>query len=429
MFYPPLLALGLLALLALTPNCQPHAFRPPSRSLIIGGLLAQPNRYPYLCSIRSSYTGRHLCGGTLLSDRILVTSAYCVSANSWNTNPVVWCGTITNINIPSKDTDILQSVKTTIHPCYEPRRFTNDIALLELNATPIHGRPIHSIINLTAGYPLVAAGWGLTAPPITGNAASAAMQQAIDPFPMSLHEAILPFIPHDQCDMAGEYNDTVAGDLMLCAGYFNGSSDTCAGDSGGPLIDPGSKNNHSRNLNKEHAAVPVDESSSVLDSSGMPWGMDTLVGIVSWGAGCGTFPGVYTRLDVQSAWIVLHGFCACTSITNSSGIQINDNAVGCVNLEDEEGLIVQGKKFGMADSGSSFGCYVLDFEKCHEAVPSKKFSGTGWVSCMPRNNNNNSGGTANWGDGGGESVQASLADACNFSSAGAGASANAAGGR
>jgi trypsin len=51
---------------------------------------------------------------------------------------------------------------------------------------------------------------------------------------------------------------------MVCAGRLSGSQDACQGDSGGPLVRGGK-----------------------------------LVGIVSWGEGCGRpdFPGVYTRVS------------------------------------------------------------------------------------------------------------------------------------
>lgn len=59
-------------------------------------------------------------------------------------------------------------------------------------------------------------------------------------------------------------------DMMICAGYQEGVIDSCQGDSGGPLICHGK-----------------------------------LVGVVSFGAGCGRpgYPGVYTRIDNYSKWI------------------------------------------------------------------------------------------------------------------------------
>ena len=60
---------------------------------------------------------------------------------------------------------------------------------------------------------------------------------------------------------------------MLCAGLPDGSKDACQGDSGGPLA--------------TGATVPVQ------------------VGIVSWGARCGSarYPGVYTRVSTYAKLI------------------------------------------------------------------------------------------------------------------------------
>ncbi|KAJ8976748.1 hypothetical protein NQ317_004300 [Molorchus minor] len=57
---------------------------------------------------------------------------------------------------------------------------------------------------------------------------------------------------------------------MICAGTTEGGKDTCQGDSGG--------------------AVELD---------------GTLIGIVSWGVGCGVvdYPGVYTRVSYFRSWI------------------------------------------------------------------------------------------------------------------------------
>lgn len=59
----------------------------------------------------------------------------------------------------------------------------------------------------------------------------------------------------------------------MCASSDEGK-DACKGDSGGPLI----------KLGKTAAE-------------------DTVVGVVSWGVGCGRYPGVYARISAQREWI------------------------------------------------------------------------------------------------------------------------------
>ncbi|KAL4553554.1 hypothetical protein Ndes2526B_g03394 [Nannochloris sp. 'desiccata'] len=357
--------------------------RPLFRLLISNGSTAQFQASPYICSIRHRATGRHFCGGVLLGPRSVLTAAYCVSPIALNINPEVWCGNILDINNSSHGAvDAVRAVKTTVHECFDPRRYFNDIAVLELNTSVVHGKAIESIIevkdfeSLKNGDELIGFGWGKTETTL----------------PINLQQAVLPFIPHQECNTAEIYNSTVDAGSMFCAGYFDGRADTCAGDSGGPLVQKEHKNSGSTGR-----SAPATDSNRSSD--------DTLVGIVSWGSGCasnGSFPGVYARVDIHHEWIVLHSHCACTRTFSSSGsfhfidgsrdsnmssLQSSRRNSGEINeciLLEESGEVhtVEHK----ADASVAYTqppglCYVVDFERCPVATASKVYLGQGWLPC------------------------------------------------
>lgn len=51
-----------------------------------------------------------------------------------------------------------------------------------------------------------------------------------------LHEAALPLVSHEQCNVPLSYSGVIKGG-MICAGYKQGGVDTCEGDSGGKYAD------------------------------------------------------------------------------------------------------------------------------------------------------------------------------------------------
>jgi len=70
---------------------------------------------------------------------------------------------------------------------------------------------------------------------------------------------------------------------MFCAGYAKGQIDACQGDSGGP--------------------IQIKRKDNKIE----------LIGIVSWGHGCGRagYPGVYTRLGRYLEWIARSTYNGC----------------------------------------------------------------------------------------------------------------------
>ncbi|NXN95236.1 ACRO protein, partial [Rhinopomastus cyanomelas] len=95
--------------------------------------------------------------------------------------------------------------------------------------------------------------------------------------PLLLQEAQVHLINLDLCNSTQWYRGALHS-TNICAGYLQGSIDTCqGGDSGGPLV--------SRDIQAGHF-----------------W----LVGITSWGRGCARarLPGVYTSTQHYYSWIL-----------------------------------------------------------------------------------------------------------------------------
>ncbi|XP_045115347.1 LOW QUALITY PROTEIN: trypsin-3-like [Portunus trituberculatus] len=84
--------------------------------------------------------------------------------------------------------------------------------------------------------------------------------------------------PLERCISRAAYDPSELTSGMVCAGDLEGKIDTCTGDSGGPLVCGGG---------------------GVVTLGGV------LVGITSWGKGCGrrNSPGIYTKIYKYLRWI------------------------------------------------------------------------------------------------------------------------------
>ncbi|MFJ4841454.1 S1 family peptidase [Streptomyces sp. NPDC088746] len=151
---------------------------------------------------------------------------------------------------------------TWVNPGYDPHTNAADLAVLTLAGTLPKGSVIPMAGAGNAAYEpgteATVYGWGDT----TGYGAYAS----------GLRAATVRVLADTDCARAypGGTQGAYDASSMLCAGDRAGGRDACQGDSGGPLVARG-----------------------------------RLIGLVSWGSGCGSpgSPGVYTRVSAAIRWM------------------------------------------------------------------------------------------------------------------------------
>ncbi|NWS18856.1 TMPS6 protease, partial [Pachyramphus minor] len=232
-------------------------------SRIVGGLNSVEGEWPWQASLQ--VRGRHICGGTLIADRWVVSAAHCFQDERL-ASPSIWTVYLGKYfqNATSHTEVSFKVIRLFLHPYYEEDSHDYDVALLQLDH-PVIISPVIQPICLPApshffepGLHCWITGWG-------------ALKEG-GHISNSLQKVDVQLIQQNICSEAYHYMITPR---MLCAGYYKGKKDACQGDSGGPLAC------------KE------------------PSGRWFLAGLVSWGMGCAhsNHYGVYTRITQVLGWI------------------------------------------------------------------------------------------------------------------------------
>uniref|UniRef100_A0A8C0EDG3 Acrosin n=1 Tax=Bubo bubo TaxID=30461 RepID=A0A8C0EDG3_BUBBB len=235
-----------------------------STSRVVGGKDAQPGAWPWIVTIQDPWaagTG-HICGGSLISPQWVLTAAHCFTKARHITMWRIVIGA-TQLTQLGPEAQVRNIKRLMVHGHYSSISESNDIALLELDQ-PVQcsdSVQLACVPNLTTCY---VSGWGSTTARSGGSADI-------------LQEAKVCLINVNLCNSSRWYG----GDIHphnLCAGYPQGSIDTCHGDSGGPLV---CKDNDADYF----------------------W----LVGVTSCGRGCARAkqPGVYTSTQHFYDWILV----------------------------------------------------------------------------------------------------------------------------
>ncbi|MFJ3622541.1 S1 family serine peptidase [Streptomyces iakyrus] len=234
-------------------------------SVVIGGFPVEVSQSPWTVALssRDRFGGTRagqFCGGAAVGRTTVLTAAHCLDEDFLGA-PLE---RVRDLKVIAGRTDLLsgregQEIavrRAWVNPEYDGASNAGDFAVLTL-AEPLQGDSVISMAAesdpaYTAGETATVYGWGDTSG--TGD------------YPNGLRAARVRVLSDDLCEEAypGGMDGTYDATSMLCAGEPEGGRDACQGDSGGPLVAQG-----------------------------------RLIGLVSWGTGCGQAgnPGVYMRVS------------------------------------------------------------------------------------------------------------------------------------
>ncbi|KAM4618540.1 ovochymase-2 [Polymixia lowei] len=255
---------------------------------VVGGTEAAYGSHPWLVSLRNK--GAHFCGGSVLSDRWILTAAHCFVSFSKDflSGVRVMVGEFDR-TVHDEEEQIFLIKNISVHEKYQHALpMSYDIALLELHDPIRLGARVQPVClplpsgNVPPKTSCIVGGWG--------------RMRERGRLPAVLREVQLELVEPARCKHVLQ---TVRTSLqnpdqprsaltVLCAGPERGGKDACQGDSGGPLVCPA--------------------------PGGGRW---LALGVTSWGKGCGRSwgnnrsrppsrrgsPGVFTDVSLLLPWI------------------------------------------------------------------------------------------------------------------------------
>ncbi len=261
-------ALALVAGTAAAPLAQ--APKAAADSVVIGGRPVTVADSPWVVALasRDRFGGTRagqFCGGVIVGPTKVVTAAHCLGSQVLG-GPIE---SVPDLRVITGRTELraaegreIAVLSVRVNPDYDPLSNAGDLAVLELaEAVPARyalpmageGHPGYSAGSEAAVY-----GWGDTS--------------GFGDYATELRAARVTVLADDVCRRAypGDADGQYRSQSMVCAGYRAGGRDACQGDSGGPLVAQG-----------------------------------RLIGLVSWGRGCGraSSPGVYTRIAPLTGFV------------------------------------------------------------------------------------------------------------------------------
>lgn len=207
---------------------------PTLNPLVVNGQAAHDGQFPWHAAlyISQGVQLKYTCGGNLVSSRLILTAAHCVtlkrSATPMNQEHLlVYLGKSDLLHWQGQEQDCSVD-EIVVHPDYNYSQFYSDMALLRLKKTiryTDHVRPVclwasedlKQVVGKVGRVP----GWGYNEHGVVST---------------SLSYVEMPVVTHETCIWSNrEVFSKITSDMSFCAGFRNGSN-VCNGDSGGGMV-------------------------------------------------------------------------------------------------------------------------------------------------------------------------------------------------
>uniref|UniRef100_A0ABI7WKK8 Peptidase S1 domain-containing protein n=1 Tax=Felis catus TaxID=9685 RepID=A0ABI7WKK8_FELCA len=198
--------------------------RPRMLNRMVGGQDALEGEWPWQVSIQRN--GSHFCGGSLITERWVLTAAHCFSNTSETSLYRVLLG-VRQLVKPGPHAVYARVKRVESNPLYQGMASSADVALVELEAPVTFSNYILPVcmpdpsVVFEAGMNCWVTGWG-----------SPSEEDRL-PNPRVLQKLAVPIIDTPMCnllyskDAESGFQPKTIKDDMLCAGFAEGKKDAC----------------------------------------------------------------------------------------------------------------------------------------------------------------------------------------------------------
>ncbi|KAF2349732.1 Serine proteases trypsin domain [Trinorchestia longiramus] len=239
---------------------------------IVNGVEALPGHWPWtvVVNLNPYGLGSIICGGTLISDRYVITAGHCiVRAMIDGKRTLDYFSVKVGVLQWEAPVEAIQLKAFHAAPLYDADSFADDIAVLELFKPVTFNETVQPIclpqeFEDFIGQQAYVTGWGHNQS--TGSSYTDFLQET----------EVQVLSQHKCCQVLKSPQDSLEKrKAALCAGYVDGRTDACQGDSGGPLM---------------------------VETQCGRW---VLIGVVSYGQSCAEadMPGIYSSVPHFRRWI------------------------------------------------------------------------------------------------------------------------------